>query len=267
MIILVTGCNGFIGKNMVAFLTQSTDWKIEGWDWNPDKTTWPNIVKYDWVIHLGAETSNDDVECVLEKNLDFSQWLFSECQKHGVHLQYASTGEVYGDSNDLHESAACFPKTPVAWSKYLFDRWAFQSTHTAYVQGFRYFNVYGKWMHTTGHMFNKWRAEAKETGRIILNRHAEHIRRDWVWVGDICRLHLDFILTVNGSGIWNVATGLVHSDYDIADEIAETENADVEVVETLLEEKHRHSRPDVSHLKETVGKRKWLNVYEWINTE
>ena len=267
MKILVTGCNGFIGKNMISYLTQATDWKIEGWSWDPDPTNWPKIVSYDWVIHLGAETTSTDVELVLEKNFDFSQWLFTECQKHGVHLQYASSHEVYGQSSDLCESAQCAPMTPVAWSKYLFDRWAFKSAHTAYVQGFRYFNVYGKWMHTKGHLFDSWRTEAKLTGKIVLTQHAEHIKRDWVWVGDICRVHLDFIRAVNGSGIWNVGSGLIHSDYDIADEIAETENAEVVVIETNLNVKHQHARPNLLHLKETIGKRKWLNVYEWINTE
>ena len=27
---------------------------------------------------------------------------------------------------------------------------------------------------------------------------ADNVHRDWTWVGDVCKLHIDFIKTVNG---------------------------------------------------------------------
>lgn len=267
MIVLITGCNGFIGKNMVSYFSTETDWKIEGWSWDPDKSTWPNIVRYDWVIHLGADTHGTNAEQSLCKNLDFSQWLFTECQKHGVHLQYASSGEVYGKSKNNHESAECKPESTLAWTKFLFDRWAFRAPHHAFVQGFRYFDVYGKWQHDT-HLFSQWISEARDTKMLHISEEAKHITRDWVWVGDICRLHLDFILHVKGSGIWNVGSGLTHTDFDIADEIATNTGAKLIVNHNeYVSDRPRHSKPDITRLKETIGKRKWLNVYEWINLE
>lgn len=139
------------------------------------------------------------------------------------------------------------------------------------VQGFRYFNVYGKYMHLRGRRANaivKWRQEARKTGKITVWENAETIKRDWTWVGDVCRLHIDFIKTVNGSGIWNCGAGLAHSFLDIAEEIAEQEGVKIEFEPVPQEELTRFRNKtcaNLTHLKETVGKRQWLNVFEWLN--
>ena len=271
MRILVTGHNGFIGKNMVGWLQQEDGWHVEGWDWHPVER--PDVSNFDWVIHLGAKAdmTDNDVDQILKQNLEFSQWLFNECNLHGTHLQYASSSSVYGDTKDFSETAPCNPQTPYAWSKFLFDRWVFQQEHKVYVQGFRYFNVYGKYMHLRGKRANaieKWREQARKQGKITVWETAEHIKRDWTWVGDVCRLHIDFIKSVHGSGIWNVGSGLAHSFLDIAEEIAEQEDVEIEFVPVPESEKNRMrhaTKADLTHLKATIGKRKWLNVFEYLN--
>lgn len=275
MRVLITGCNGFIGRNMMSYFGHQPDWYVEGWDWNPVKQEWPDVTSFDWVIHLGAiaDMSETDVEKIMFQNYDFSCWLFTQCQLHGVHLQYASSSSVYGNTNNFSEYANCYPQTAYAWSKYLFDRWVFQQTQHNFVQGFRYFNVYGKWMHLRGHRANaiyKWREQARKQKYIEVWDSAEHVKRDWTWVGDVCKLHLDFMLTVKGSGIWNVGSGLAHSFLDIAETIAEQEGVEIRTIPVPEQEKTRmrlKTCADLTHLKETVGSRKWLNVYEWLDLE
>ena len=271
MKILVTGHEGFIGKNMLAWLANEEGWHVDGYDWNPNE--FPNVASYDWCIHLGAiaDNSSYDVDTILKQNLEFSQQLFRECDLHGVNLQYASSSTVYGNTKDFSETAPCNPQTPYAWSKYLFDRWVFQQEQHVMVQGFRYFNVYGRYMHLRGTRANaieKWRTQARKEGKITVWEDAEHIYRDWTWVGDVCRLHIDFIKTVKGSGIWNCGAGLAHSFLDIAEEIAEIEGVELEIEPIPKQELARFrskTRADLTHLKETVGKRKWLNVFEYLN--
>lgn len=271
MRILVTGHEGFIGRNMTTWMHQEDGWEIDGWEWDPND--FPDVREYDWVVHLGAiaDMTDNDVEKVLKQNFDFSQKLFEACNNEGVNLQYASSSSVYGNTKDFSEYAPCHPQTPYAWSKYLFDRWVFNQPLNIYVQGFRYFNVYGKWMHLRGNRANaihKWRQQARKEGKITVWETAEHVHRDWTWVGDVCRLHIDFIKTVNGSGIWNVGSGLPHSFLDIAEEIAEQEGVELEVVPVPEEEKDRmriRTCADLTKLKGTVGKRQWLNVFEWLN--
>ena len=275
MRVLITGSEGFIGKNMMSYLGHQPEWQVDGWDWRPNQDEWPNVIEYDWVIHLGAiaDMTETDVGKVMHQNFDFSCWLFNQCQHHGVNFQYASSSSVYGDTKNFSEFAPCHPQTPYAWSKYLFDRWVFQQRHITYVQGFRYFNVYGKWMHLRGHRANaiyKWREQARKQGYIEVWETADKVKRDWTWVGDVCKLQLDFINTVKGSGIWNVGSGLSHSFLDIAETIAEQEGVELRTVPVPEEEKQRMRHTtcaDLTHLKETVGKRKWLNVYEWLDLE
>lgn len=268
MKILVTGHNGFIGRNMVEWLS-SEGWHVEGWDY--DLNNLPDIKKYQWVIHLGALTdkSETNIDKFIIQNYEFSQWLFNECQINEVHLQYASTSSVYGNGKDFSETAICTPLTPYALTKYLFDRWAFrQPAHKASVQGFRYFNVYGKYMHLRGNQANiiyKWQEEAQKTGQLSVWNNADQVKRDWIWVGDICKLHIDFIKNIHGSGIWNVGSGLAHSYLDIAEAIAEQESAVIRVVESKGNDIRYKTCADLTLLKATIGKRQWLNVFEYIN--
>lgn len=272
MRILITGHEGFIGRNMMSWLSQQ-GYQVSGWEWGD--SAFPEVRGHNWVIHLGAiaDMTDTNVDRVMEQNLEFSQALFTQCQYHGVNLQYASSSSVYGNTKDFSEFAPCYPQTAYAWSKYLFDRWVFQQQPTILVQGFRYFNVYGKWMHIRGRRANaiyKWRQQARKEGFIEVWNNAEHVKRDWTWVGDVCRLHTDFIETVVGSGIWNCGSGLPHSFLDIAEHIAEQEGVEIRTVEVPQIEQQRWRTTtcaDLKHLKETVGKRKWLNVYEWLETE
>lgn len=272
MKVLVTGPNGFIGRNMISWLHHN-EYQVDGWDWDPKD--FPDVRDYDWVIHLGAiaDMRENSIDKVLTQNLDFSQKLFQECQYHGVHLQYASSSSVYGNTKDFSEYAECYPQTAYAWSKYLFDRWVFNQKPTIMVQGFRYFNVYGKWMHLRGSRANaiyKWRQQARKQGYIEVWEGAENIFRDWTWVGDVCRLHTDFIEQVKGSGIWNVGSGLPHSFLDIAETIAEQESVEIRRIPIPEEEKARmrvKTCANLEKLKSTIGKRPWLNVYEWLDLE
>jgi len=267
MKILITGHEGFIGRNMMVWMANE-GWSVEGWEWDPKN--YPDVKPYDWVVHLGA-VYNADIDTTLTQNLEFSQWLFNECQENEVHLQYASSNAVYGSGPNFSETGPGNPLTPYAWSKYLFDRWVFQQEHKMFVHGFRYFNVYGKWMHlkgTNANLIHKWREQAKQDGYVKVGANAEHVRWDWTWVGDVCKLHIDFIKEVNGSGLWNVGSGLTHSLLDIAEEVAEKEGVPVKFGSQTVEEKGKGRFKvcaDLTSLKATIGKRKWLNVFEYLN--
>ena len=168
MKILVTGYKGFIGQNMVNALRDHT---LTLHEWG-DK--FPEVAGHDWVVHLGAisSTTETDIEKVMTQNYDFSKKLINDCLAHGVNLQYSSSASVYGLNTDFVEDAPLNPMSPYAWSKYLFDRYV-QSRlwNGIYVQGFRYFNVYGPHEDHKGNQaspYYKFEQQAKETGVIKL---------------------------------------------------------------------------------------------------
>lgn len=237
MKILITGHKGFIGQNMTRALEQ--DHELSFYEWGDEI---PDFEELDWCIHLGAisSTAETDVEKVMRQNHDFSCVLLMACQVNGVNLQYASSASVYGLSTEFNENSPKNPRSPYAWSKYLFDRHVLSQKFTNIrVQGFRYFNVYGphedhKDQPSPYHTFKK---QAETTGVIKIFEGSENYRRDFVPVETVIDVHKRFF-SVDESGIWNVGTGQPKSFLEIAQEIAEKTGAKIEYI------------PMPSHLKD-----------------
>lgn len=257
MKILITGYRGFIGQNMVNALKD--DHNLFFFDWG-DRL--PDFTNLDWCIHLGAETSTTetDVEKVIEKNYDFSRFVINECQKNNVNLQYASSASIYGLSNTFVEDNKADPKSPYAWSKFLFDRYVegFSNRWTIRVQGFRYFNVYGPYEDHKGDQASphyKFEKQAKEHGVISIFEGSEFFQRDFIHVNKIVETHKKFF-NVTESGIWNLGTGIAKSFKDVALEIAEKYNAKIKYIpmpEKLKSQYQTYTCADLTKLNKTLG--------------
>ena len=216
MKILVTGNRGFIGQNMVQRL-QEKGHEVTTFEWGEKL---PTIHGLDWVIHLGAisSTTEKDVEKVMLQNLDFSIWLINECEQHGVNLQYASSASVYGLNQEFKEDSPIDPRTPYAWSKYLFERYVKVNNWSIIHHGFRYFNVFGPHEEHKGNQaspYHQFERQAKENGVIKVFENSENYLRDFVHVYDVLDFHEKFF-EVEESGIWNVGTGVATSFLDVA---------------------------------------------------
>lgn len=228
MKILITGYRGFIGQNMVNALSVDHDLVLHEWG---DKK--PVLKGFHWVIHLGAisSTTETDVDKVMRQNYDFSCWLIQQCWFWKVNLQYASSASVYGTRQNFSEDAPVDPRSPYAWSKYLFDRYAFSKDWVGInVQGFRYFNVYGPHEDHKGNQsspHHKFEKQARETGVIKLFENSDQYLRDFVPVETVVDVHKTFF-NVRESGIWNVGTGHPQSFQKVAEDIAKEYNAVIE---------------------------------------
>ena len=226
MKILVTGHRGFIGQNMVTALK---DHVVTTHEWGDP---WPRLAGLDWVIHLGAisSTTERDVERIMRQNFDFSCDLLDACIELRVNFQYASSASVYGLGGDFRESAAPDPRTPYAWSKWLFERHCRgRSAHARdkniVIQGFRYFNVYGPGEEHKGSQaspFTQFRYQAQKLGEITLfvppSGEPEYAR-DFVPVEQIVAYHQLF-WGVPESGVWNIGTGQPCTFRSIAESFA-----------------------------------------------
>jgi len=220
MNILLTGYKGFIGSHLLTALENEGHF-VSVYDWSE---ILPSVMEQDWVIHVGAisATTEKNIEKVLTQNLDFSIQLYNACKTFGVNFQYASSASVYGMNQEFTEESPVDPRTPYAWSKYLFERHVRKYTSGSTVQGFRYFNVYGSGEEHKGSQaspFTQFAKQYKETGKVKLFEGSETMLRDFVPVEQVVKTHLDF-LKVKESGVWNVGTGTTKSFLDVAKMVA-----------------------------------------------
>lgn len=256
MKILITGHHGFIGRHMTEALK---DHELSFFEWGAPI---PNVEGLDWCIHLGAITSTTEtsVEKVLEQNYDFSRFLINQCNANGVNFQFASSASIYGPNSDFNEDSPVNPRSPYAWSKYLFERYVagFKDRWSIRVQGFRYFNVYGDYENRKGDQaspFYKFRKQAEEKGIITLYNGSEGHFRDFVPVERVVEVHKQFF-NINQSGIWNLGTGSVKSFKEIAEKIAIEYNARIEYVdmpENIARQYQSYTCADTSKLNQTLN--------------
>lgn len=253
MKILVTGDKGFIGQNMVQRLLEKGH-TITTFEWGEQL---PTIEGLDWVIHLGAisSTTEKDVEKVMLQNVDFSIWLINQCEQHSVNFQYSSSASVYGLNQEFKEDSPVDPRTPYAWSKYLFERYIRSCKWSIIHQGFRYFNVFGPHEEHKGGQaspYCQFRRQAEEKGVIKVFENSENYLRDFIHVYDVLDFHEKFF-EVKESGVWNVGTGVASSFLDVAKKF----NALIEVIpmpEILKPSYQTYTCADLTKVRETFAR-------------
>lgn len=265
MRILLTGYKGFIGSNMLKMLEGH---EVATFEWGE---TLPVIEGNDWVIHMGANSSTTfrHVELIMLQNYDFSVWLLNECLKYNVNFQYSSSASVYGMNTEFKETSRVDPKSPYAWTKYLFER----HIETMYltqepkiqIQGFRYFNVYGPGEDNKGDQaspYHKFAKQYRETGKIKVFKNSEKYLRDFVPVEQVCNTHISFF-DVKESGIWNVGTGKPTSFLDVALSIAPLSAIEfIDMPEELKSSYQEYTCADMTKTNNTLQK-----VYEELVNE
>ena len=259
MKILITGNRGFVGSHAERFW-RKTEHEIYTYEWN--ERTLPRIDGLDWVFHFGAisSTTERDVAKVMRQNTDFCIWLYNECTKHNVNLQWSSSASVYGLGTDFRESAPVDPRSPYAWSKYLFEHYIEQNPSHIWCQGFRYFNVYGENETHKGSQaspYHQFSVQAQSTGIIKVFEGSENFYRDFVSVEQVIDIQTAFIWRdIKASGIWNIGTGKTRSFMDVAKEKADQYGALIERIpfpEHLAYSYQKYTCADLTKLQETLS--------------
>jgi len=205
-----------IGKKFAMYLD-----KDKLWEWL-DK----NGVAVDLIIHLGAnaDTKQQDVDKVLEDNYYYSQHLYDWAAKNKKRLIYASSSATYGNGENGFVDGAdgldkLRPLGPYAFSKHLFDTWAWnQKTKPAQLVGLKFFNVYGPNEYHKGGTASvpyQMYFQYKNKGSVDIFGTGEQAR-DFVHVFDIAKIILFFIKNSNKSGLFNAGSGEAVNFKDIA---------------------------------------------------
>jgi len=169
-------------------------------------------------------------------------------------MQYSTSASVYGLGTIFSEDAPPDPRTPYAWSKYLFERYHARHQGKNTVQGFRYFNVYGPGEEHKGAQaspFYQFAKQAQDTGRIKVFEGSRESRRDFVPVQQVIDTHLKF-LEVSTSGIFNLGTGKTKSFYEIAEQFGVPID-EIPLPEQLKNSYQRYTCADMSKTNQVLN--------------
>jgi ADP-L-glycero-D-manno-heptose 6-epimerase len=251
--IVVTGAAGFIGANIVHSLNQRGETDILVVDDLTDGTLFRNLAELNItdymdkaeflqkvkdnalpkgiraIFHEGAcsDTTEWNGHFMMENNYAYSKALLHWCLDHQVPFLYASSAAVYGASDEFREDLSCEkPLNVYGYSKWQFDQYVrrLMPTIKSQVVGFRYFNVYGPREHHKGKMASvayhlHQQIKAGESPKLFEGWDGYSDggqQRDFVYVGDVCKVNLWFFDNPDQSGIFNLGTGRAQSFLDVA---------------------------------------------------
>jgi len=239
-VIIVTGADGFIGRNLVEKLNILTNKKIITVDFM-NSNVHPMVLfefiehnkdKIEVIFHNGArsDTTESALKYIMGHNTDYTIDLIRICMKYDIRLIYASSASVYGDGPFV-ESAPCKPKNLYAMSKSTIDMYcSMLFGKTSQIIGLRYFNVYGRYEENKGHMASviyKFYNQIK-TGKVQVFQNSHNYLRDFVHIDDVIDWNLFFYNNPSYSGIYNVGTGVERSFQDIANIFKKRYNVEIE---------------------------------------
>lgn len=239
--IIITGGDGFIGKNLYDRLVEIYDNEYVI-SLDIKSLSYVSIMKYldlikndiDFIFHLGAitDTGLQDVELFDKYNLGFSKTIWNICVENNIPLIYASSAATYGDGsygfNDDLDPYILKPLNPYGKSKNNFDFYVKNSINKPpFWTGLKFFNVYG---HDERHknemasvVYHFYNQIIKNNSVKLFKSYRDDVlngeqKRDFIYVDDI--INVCIYLYKNhkkiNSDIYNVGTGNARSYNDLA---------------------------------------------------
>ncbi|MBE6022675.1 MAG: SDR family oxidoreductase [Cellulosilyticum sp.] len=134
--ILITGCNGFIGKNLSLFFAQNGH-KVLGIDIDHTEESLLNALSQaDFIVHLAGVNRSTSLEDFHKGNVDFTTHLLTclEQLSKSIPIIVSSSTQALLD-NPYGQSKKAMEDVVIAWAK--------RTHNKAFI--FRLTNVFGKW--------------------------------------------------------------------------------------------------------------------------
>ena len=258
--IILTGSEGFIGKNFLKRLKDEEIVEVEknnAQDFCKNFTEWSKVKL---IIHQGAisSTTCTDIELLINTNVAFTEWLFKRAIKYKIPVKYASSASVYGNTSDTIN-----PLNYYAITKVITDYWVQDNIDRfKLIQGFRYFNVYGDGEDHKGDQaspVHKFTKQIKDTGALKLFEGSDKFLRDFICVDDVVNIVFN---NDKPSGIYDLGTSNPTSFQEVGELVAKKYNGTIEYIPfpEHLEGKYQ----EYTRAKKEWGSYKFKTVEDYI---
>ena len=268
MKILLTGFNGFIGKNIRYTLEHSSHHKLifiekdfmnnEAW-----KVSLKKLVKVcDIVFHIGAisDTSLQDSTEMLKYNYLFSKELFDSAQKYNKKVIYSSSAACNGNGDGI-------PNNIYGWSKLITENYGMKVCDD--FVSLRYFNVYGPYEEHKGKMASvAYQAYKQGTFKLF----PKTPKRDFIYIKDIVSANIAaaaFPDEFRGD-YFNVGSGKSYSTNDIASAVIakNTESLGFGKVKHLSKNiEISASCAEIGKIKKALNWEPTIDVLDWVSNQ
>jgi UDP-glucose 4-epimerase len=264
--ILITGHTGFIGKHMLRHLKEGGEDPIgysttTGQDIFDTEKLHRFVKKVDLVYHFAAYAkpgeSKQNAVYAIDTNVKGCLNVLEACRKYEVPMIYASSCEIYGDSDvSITEEFELKPPNPYAASKAAADRicYAYHACYDMDIKIVRLFTPYGP----NQQLYNiipVFYNQAKKGADITVYGDGKDTR-DYVYIKDIVR-GLWCANELQAGEAMNLATGQETTTLEIAQRIISLMDSDSNV-------KFMDYPPEHGNIKNQVGSYDKAKKVGWI---
>lgn len=235
--ILVTGSEGFIGRNLVRKLySENNDiFEFDAKHFEPMKLfDVMDLSKITRIYHLGAisSTVEQDIDKLYEYNVKFSIRLFEEAIQRKIPVLYTSSASVFGNTmkNDEYRYN---PLNYYASTKHMVEMWINDHMREfSQINVMRLYNVYGEDENKSDMSQSpvyKFTQQAKTQGHITLFKDSHLALRDFVCVEDVLTAFDCHINKVRNS-VNDIGTGNPISFLEVGQLVAEIYDVPIKFV-------------------------------------
>ena len=258
--IILTGSQGFIGKNFLSKINEPIV-EVEKDDAYKFISEFNNWDQVSLILHQGAisSTTEKNIQTLHHHNVAFSLFLFEKAIQYQIPIKYASSASVYGNTKGDINPLNYYAITKLQVDYFVQDNIDKFSS----IQGFRYFNVYGEGEDHKGDQaspISKFTKQIHETGKLQLFKGSDKFLRDFICVDDI----IDIVLYNRASsGIYDLGTGNPISFQEVAELVAEKEKGEIEYIDFPENLKGKYQDYTCADIK-WIGNYKFKTVQEYL---
>ena len=266
--ILITGSEGFVGKNLIRYLKNYSFQIIETKDKSFDlklNESWKQIEKCDYLIHLAGKSfvpkSWEEPARFIENNILLITNALEYCRVNKTKLIFLSS-YLYGNCKKMpiKENAPIEATNPYALSKLLSEKLCYFYKNNFQVNNIilRVFNLYGPGQ-PKEYLLSKITNQVRNEKIIKVDNLSP--KRDYVYIDDLCSAIVKAINYKGNEHIFNIGSGKSYSVKEVIDFIQNIYGTSLNIKEKKIIRRNEilNTIADINLAKKEL---KWFPIYD-----